>query len=127
MTEPGEFGAACGHFHQGAARARLRLASQHLYEHPWGTKAHTATKLLRPRAIRNLYGEDGLAHRNELMDQADMQAFPMGREFALAGSFAPSGGQIPLAVLPRQALLATLLDAPTRIVVVRVVGPALAV
>ena len=56
-----------------------------------------------------------------------MQTFAVSGQFALAGGFAPSSRQIPLAVLPRQALLAALLDAPALIVVVRVVGAALLV
>jgi hypothetical protein len=59
------------------------------------------------------------------MDQAPMQTLAVSSERRLAGGFAPPGGQIPLALLPPEALLATLLDAPTRIVVLRVVGAAL--
>jgi hypothetical protein len=61
------------------------------------------------------------------MDETAMQTLAMGCEFPLAGGFAPSGGQIALAVLPVQALLPALLDAPAFIVVVRVVGAPLAV
>src|SRR5215831_10523122 len=51
----------------------------------------------------------------------------MGGEPPLAGRLAPPGRQIPLAVFPGEAPPARLLDAPTLVVVVRVVGPALAV
>jgi hypothetical protein len=77
--------------------------------------------------IGNLFGDAGGAHRDELMDQAPMQILAMGSQLALAGRFAPPGGQVPLAVLPGEAPPAGLLDVPTLIVVGLVVGPALAV
>src|SRR5262249_45606288 len=48
-------------------------AFQEVYEHPWGTKTHTPAKLLRPRTIGNLFSDDRVPHRNDLMDQAPMQ------------------------------------------------------
>src|SRR5215471_14765583 len=82
-----------------------------------------AASLLRPRTIGNLFGEDRVAHRDDLMDQAPMQTLAMGGQLALAGRLAPPGRQGALAVLPGEAPPARLLDAPTLVVVVRVVGP----
>ena len=126
VTELREFGRVRGDFHQGAARA-CNGASEPLYEYPWGTESHTLAKLLRPRTVRNLFGEDRGAHRDDFMDQAPMETVAMGGQLALPGGFAPPGGQVPLAVLPGEAPLAALLDAPTLIVVGRVIGPALSV
>jgi hypothetical protein len=99
---------------------------EELHEHPWGTESHAATKLLLPGAIRDVFGDDGLPNRHDLVDQAAMQTLAVRGESALAGGFAPPGGQIPLALFPPQALLPAFFDAPLRIEVVGVVGPALA-
>src|SRR5262245_59255520 len=71
MTELGEFGRVRRNFHQGAARA-CNGAFQHFYEHPWGTESHTPAKLLLPGTIGKLFGEDRVAHRHDLMNQAAM-------------------------------------------------------
>ena len=60
-------------------------ASQEFNEHPWGAKAHTPAKLLRPRTVGNLFGENGGAHGHDLMGEAAMQAFAMGRQPPFAG------------------------------------------
>ena len=72
-----EFGTACGDFVQGAARA-CNGASEHLYEHPWGAKAHAFAVLLLPCLVGNLLGDHGVAHSHQLMDLAPMQALAMG-------------------------------------------------
>lgn len=111
MIKLREFGAARGNFHQGAARA-CSGASQHFYEHPWGTESHAAAKLLLPGTIGHLFCDDVLAYRHDLVDDAAMQAFAVRGESALAGRFAPPGDQIPLARLPLQVRLPAFLDAP---------------
>ena len=90
MTELGEFGAARGDFEQGAART-CNGASQHLYEHPWGTESHTATKLFLPGTIGQFFSDNGVAHGHDLMDEAAMQTFAVGGEFALAGRLCVAG------------------------------------
>src|SRR5262249_50721919 len=86
-----------------------------------------AASLLTPRTIGHLFGDDVGADRHDLVDEAPMQALAMRGESALAGRFALPGRQVPLAVFPGEAPLAALFDAPTLVVVVRVVGAALAV
>ena len=76
---------AGGNFHQGAARA-CNGASEHLYEHPWSTETHTFAKLLLPGPVGEFFGDDGGAHRHDLMDEAPMQALAVGGEFSLAGA-----------------------------------------
>ena len=102
-------------------------ASQQLDEHPWGAESHTLAKLLRPRAIGNLFGDDGGAHGHDLVDEAAMQALAVGGKPAFSGRLTPPGGKIPLALFPLQTLLPMTLDAPALIEVLRVVGAALAV
>src|ERR1051326_8855937 len=60
------------------------------------------------------------------MDQASMQTLAMGGKPTLTGRFAPPGRQIPLAVFPGEASPVTLFDTPLFVIVVRVIGPALA-
>src|SRR5262249_32304259 len=124
MTELGELGAARGDFHQGAARP-CNGAFQKVYEHPWGTKSHALAKLLLPGTIGWLFGDDGGAHGHDLMDEAAMQTFAMGRQLAFPGGAKPPDGKVPLAVLPPEAVLPMLLHSPALIVVVRVVGATL--
>jgi hypothetical protein len=102
-------------------------ASQEVYEHPWGAKPNAFAKLFLPGTVRDLLGDDCVAYGDHLVDQASMQTFALGRQFPLAGGFAPPGGQIPFTVFPRQALLAALFDPPTLIIVGRIVVPALSV
>ena len=69
-------------------------ASQVCYKHPWGAKTHALAILLLPRAVRDLFEDDRVAHRHDLMD---------------------------LALLPHQLLLAAaLLDPTLGVIVVRV-------
>jgi hypothetical protein len=126
MTELGEFGAARGDFDQGAARP-CNGAFEQCYEHPWSAKAHTFAKLLRPRPIGHFFGDDGLAHGHDLVDETAMQALAVSSEPAFAGGFAPPGSQKALTVLPCQAPLPLFLDPPLLIEVLRVVGATLAV
>ncbi len=88
-----------GNFVQGAART-CNGASQMVDEHPWSTKSHTFAVLLLPAFIREFFGENGVAHRHDLMGQTSVQALAMGRQLALFARLAPSGGLIALALLP---------------------------
>ncbi len=56
-----------------------------------------------------------------------MQTLAMHSQLAFLVGESSSGGKIPLAILPGEAPLAMLLDAPFLIVVLWVVGTALAV
>ena len=84
MTPLGQFGGACGNFVQGAARA-CNGASEVCYEHPWSTKSHALAVPFLPAFIGNLLGDDGVAHRHDLVGQPAMQALAVGRQPALAG------------------------------------------
>src|SRR5258708_33274966 len=119
MTPLRQFRAPRGHFDQGAARA-CNGASQHLNEHPWGTKTHTLAVQFLPTLVRNLFGDDRVAHRDDLVDEASMQTLAMGGEFALFGRFAASRFLVALAVPPVEPLLALLLNATSLIVVLGV-------
>ena|SRR5215831_4746540 len=55
------------------------------------------------------------------MDEATMQVFAMGREFALASGLATSDAELPFAVFPGETTFPGFLDAPFFIVIVRVV------
>jgi hypothetical protein len=63
----------------------------------------------------------------DLMHQAPVQALAMGSKLALLVRQSALGGKVTLAILPGEALPATLLDAPFLVIVLRVVGAALAV
>ena len=86
-----------------------------------------AASLFLPGTVGNLFREDGLTHGYDLMDELSMQTFAVGGAFTLVGGSAPPSGQIALAVLPLQWLLAAFLDATFFVVVVGVVGAALSV
>ena len=104
--------------------ASVRL--EQLDEHPWGTESHTLPKLFLPGAVRHFFSDDRVPNGHDLVDEAPMQTLPMGSQFPLAGGLAFPGDEIPFAVLPPETLLATLPDPSALIVVVRVVGAALA-
>jgi hypothetical protein len=61
---------------------RAKVASQHCCEHSRGPKAHALAKLLPPGAIRNLFGDDSVGYRDDLMDKPTMQALAMGCQLA---------------------------------------------
>ncbi len=67
MTVLGQFSDARGNFDQGAAGACNR-ASQMVYKHPWGVKAHTLAKLFLPAFVRYFLDLDMVAHAHNLMD-----------------------------------------------------------
>ena len=119
MTPLGEPGAACGNFGQGAART-CNGAPESVYKHPWGSKSYASPIAFLPRLVGNLFKQDGVPHRHDLMDEASMQALTMSRQLAFSGSFALPGFLIAPAAFPGQLLLAALLDAAVRIVVLRV-------
>src|SRR5215472_13030435 len=97
MTELGELGLTRGDFDQDAART-CNGAFQPCYEHPWGAESHALAKLLLPGTIGELFGDDCIPNRHDLVDEAAMQTLAVSGDSALAGRFAPPGGQVPLAV-----------------------------
>ena len=66
MTELAQFGCSRGDFDQGAARP-CNGASQHLYKHPWGSQSYALPILLLPRFVRDLFQNDRVADRDDLM------------------------------------------------------------
>src|SRR5262249_2471882 len=81
MTILRERGTCGGDFGQGAART-CNGALEECYEHPWCSQSHAATKLLLPGAVRDLLGEDGVAHCHDLVSQLAMQALALGGQGA---------------------------------------------
>jgi hypothetical protein len=73
VTELGEPGGARGDAPPGCRPYAAKVASEQCSEHPWRAESHAAAKLLRPRSIGKLFGEDGLAHRHDLVDEAPME------------------------------------------------------
>jgi hypothetical protein len=124
MAELGEFGAAGGNLDQGAARA-CNGASEHLYQHPWGSQTHAFTILLLPCSVRNLFEDDRIAHGHDLVDLAPVQALAMSSKPAFDGGFPTPDLLVAPAVFPHQALLIVLLDPTLLIVVVWIGRPAL--
>jgi hypothetical protein len=98
-----------------------------LYQHPWSTHAHALAELLLPAFVRNFLDTNVVTNTYNLIDQASMQALAMRSKLAFVMYKSPSCCKIALAVLPDEPALAVLLDAPFFIVVLWVVGTALAV
>jgi hypothetical protein len=119
MAKLRQFRAVGGNFVQGAART-CNGASQMVDEHPWRTKAHTFAVELLPAFIRKFLGENRVAYRDNLMRHPTMQALAVGRQLALFGRFAPSGGFIAAAALPGGITLASLLGPSLLVIVLRV-------
>src|SRR5258708_6220416 len=119
MAPLGEFGFPRGDCVQGAARS-CNGASQLLDQHPWGTKTHTLAKAFLPTFIGEVFGDDGIAHPYDLVDQATVQALAMGTQAAFFGGFALAGGLISFALLPGQPVLAAFLGAALGIIVARI-------
>jgi hypothetical protein len=112
-----EFGCARGNLGQGAARA-CNGASQLLDEHPWCPKAHALAVLFLPACVGNFLQEDRVAHGHDLMGLFALQTLAMSSQFALFFRFGAPGLLIALALLPRQLLLGSLLDATCGVIVV---------
>jgi hypothetical protein len=90
-------------------------------------KAHALAIAFLPAFIRYLLNVNLVANAHDLVDQSPMQALAMGRKPALLMCKSASRSYVTLAILPRQALFAAFLDAAHLVVVLRVVGTALAV
>src|SRR5215469_3388242 len=99
-------------------------ASEDRYEHPWGSQSHAAAKLARPAAVRDLFGDDRLAHGHDLVGQLAMQALALGGQFPFLRGQPTARRLIALAVVP---CLAALFAAALLVIVLRVVGPQLSV
>src|SRR6266446_3518775 len=75
-------------------------ALQVVYEHPWGTTSHASSVAFLPAFIRNLLGDDGVAHTHDLVGELAVQALAVGRKLALSGRFASLSGLVAPALLP---------------------------
>src|SRR6266436_797805 len=100
----------------------VHRASQVLYQHPGGTHAHALAITFLPAFVRNFLDVYVVTNTYNLVDKPSMQALAMGGKLAFVMSYSSFRGKIPLAILPGEASLAMLLDAPLFIVVLRVVG-----
>src|SRR5258708_37082737 len=126
MTVLRQFGGARGKLVQGAA-SLCNCASQVVYEHPWGTQAHALAITFLPASIRNLCDTNVVTDTDNLMDKPSMQALAMGGELAFVVCQPSPRGKVALTVFPGKASLAVLLDTSFFVVVLWVVGTALAV
>ena len=79
---------------------------------------------LLPGAVRDLLGDDGVAHGHDLVGQLAMQALALRRQGAFLVGQPTARRLVPLAVMPG---LATPCAAALLVIVLRVVGPALTV
>src|ERR1051326_4647569 len=80
MTILRELGALRGDARPAVLPVRGPGASEDCYEHPWSAESHAAAKLARPAAVRNLLGDDGVAHGHDLVSQLAMQALALRRQ-----------------------------------------------
>jgi hypothetical protein len=103
---------------------RAKVASEYLYEHPWCSQSHAAAKLALPGAVRNLFGHDRAAHGYDLVSQLSVQALALRRQTAFLVGQPTARLLVSLAVLPG---LAAPFAAALLVIVLRVVGPALAI
>src|SRR5260370_36195649 len=121
-----QLGAAGGNLVQGAASV-CNCASQVLYQHPWSTHAHALAIAFLPALVGYFFDTDIVTNTDNLVDKPPMQALAMGGELAFVVCQSSPRGKVPLTILPGEASLAMLRDAPFLIVVLRVVSTALAV
>src|SRR5947209_8480355 len=121
MTVLGQFGRASGNFMQDAASSCNR-ASQPFNEHPWRMIPHALAVLPLPCLVGNLFGDNGRAHGDDLMNKLAMQTFAMSGQLAFLVSQSTTGGFVALAVTPK---LLPFLHPSFCIIVLRVIGPAL--
>ena len=119
-----QFGGARGELVQGAASV-CNCAFQVIYQHPRGTQAHALAKALPPALVRNLLGTNIVAHRHNLVDEPAVQALAMGDKLAFVVGKPSPGCMVTAAVLPAEAACTVLFDAPSLVIVFRVVGTAL--
>ena len=92
-----------------------------------GIASHALAVLFLPRLVREFFRPNGVGAPDDLMHEASVQALAMGRQLALFDGKASPGGEIATAVLPGEMPLAMFLNAALLIVVLGVVGAALAV
>jgi hypothetical protein len=95
------------------------------YKHPWSTKPYTFAVLFLPRLVGDLFDDDGVAPRHELMDLTPVQALAVSGKSAFFGGLSASGLLVALAAVPVQLVLPLLFDAPQRIIVVWIGRPPL--
>src|SRR5260370_10374264 len=124
MTELAQFGGSRGNLDQGAARA-CNGASEHLYKHPWCSQSYTLAILLLPRLVRDLFQNDRVADRDDLMHVLTMQTPAVGCQLAFSGRLASARALVALARLPAQSVLPLRLDVTALVVLLSVGGPAL--
>src|SRR5260370_38833439 len=101
MTELAQFGGSRGNFDQGAART-CNGASEHLYKHPWCSQSYALAILPLPRFVRDLFQNDRVADRDDLMHVLAMQTPAMGGQLAFSGRLASARALVALARLPAQ-------------------------
>jgi len=126
VTVLGQFGAARGELVQGAA-SLCNCASQVLYQHPWSTQAHALAELFLPAFVGNFLDTNVITDVYDFVDKPSMQALAVRGKLAFLVGKSASRGKVALTILPGKALLAMLLDTSFFIVVLRVIGMALAV
>jgi hypothetical protein len=100
------------------------VAHEYLYEHPWCSQSHTAAKLALPGAVGDLFGDDRVAHGHDLVGQLAMQALALRRQLPFLVGHPTARRLVPLTVIPG---LAAFFAATLLVIVLRIVGPALAV
>src|SRR5258708_31440433 len=98
-----------------------------VYQPPWGMEAHSLAKLFLPASIRNFLDTNVVTDTENLIHKPSMQALAMSGKLASLMCQSSSRGEIALAILPGEAALAILLDAPFFVVVLLLVGDAVAV
>src|SRR5258708_25665617 len=98
-----------------------------VYQPPWGMEAHSLAKLFLPASIRNFLDTNVVTDTDNLIYKPSMQALAMSGKLASLMCQSSSRGEIALAILPGEAALAMLLDAPFFVVVLRVVGTQISV
>src|SRR5260370_15720234 len=124
VTILGEFGRARGNLVQGAART-CNGALQMVDQHPWGTQFHALAVAFLPAFVGKLLGEDGLAHRYNLVGQLPMQALAVGHKLALPGRLAPPSCLVAVALLPAGSAFLALLRTAPLVIVLRFAPPPL--
>jgi hypothetical protein len=99
-----------------------------VYKAPRGTHPHASAKAALPALVADFLDPQIIAQADELVGQLAMQAAPVRRQFALGSRQTPAGLLIALTFPPHTVLLAaaSFVDAALCIVVLRIVGPTLA-
>src|SRR5258708_16495487 len=126
MQEPAQFGGSRGTFDGGAARA-CKGGSQHLYKHPWCAQSYALAILLLPRFVGDLFQNDRVADRHDLMHVVAMQTLAMGCQLVFSGRLASARAFVALARLPASSVLPLLLHATALVIVLWVGSPPLSI